>query len=305
VLDNSVVSIANPDVPKAVRAAQKWSEGSDRGLTIGAATFMCVMMTVFIHETDSASNFLSTALVGALAAVTGALAVATGIAKFHYLRHSRAGDIIVTRQYFLTVWDELCAEHNVKLNANERAAQINSLFAAAVDVQADVTTRASAVDDGNLTEEHLIAEARIRLRLLREVKNLQAIMDARRQLDALAPTGDEPWASAEEISKQVEILRARKKSAVGTESWQPDWAVPPGEVLVEALEERMMTIADLATATGLPVDTLTEITEQNGRVTENVAAKLESALGIVAGFWVTMDRHWGEHLARKKSEFEG
>ena len=31
-----------------------------------------------------------------------------------------------------------------------------------------------------------------------------------------------------------------------TSSWRPDWAVPPGETLLEALQDREMTQSELA-----------------------------------------------------------
>ena len=42
-------------------------------------------------------------------------------------------------------------------------------------------------------------------------------------------------------------------------AWQPDWAVPPGEILAEALVDRGMTQSELARRMDRPVKTINEI----------------------------------------------
>ena len=42
-------------------------------------------------------------------------------------------------------------------------------------------------------------------------------------------------------------------------AWRPDWAVAPGEILIEALEERAMSQSELARRMGRPTKTINEI----------------------------------------------
>ena len=62
--------------------------------------------------------------------------------------------------------------------------------------------------------------------------------------------------------------------------WNPTWAVSPGEVLVEALEERDMTQAELARRMARPLKTISEIATGKAAITPETAIQLERALGI-------------------------
>ena len=93
---------------------------------------------------------------------------------------------------------------------------------------------------------------------------------------------------------------------MATESfaWQPDWAVAPGEILLEALQERGMSQSELARRMGRPTKTINEIVNGKAAITPETAIQLELTLGIAARFWNNLETTYREHLARERSREE-
>jgi addiction module HigA family antidote len=87
-----------------------------------------------------------------------------------------------------------------------------------------------------------------------------------------------------------------------TSGWHPDWAVPPGDVLTEALQDRGMTQAELANRMARPPKTINEIIKGKAAITPDTAIQLERALGISAGFWSGLESRYRAHLARQTAE---
>jgi len=83
--------------------------------------------------------------------------------------------------------------------------------------------------------------------------------------------------------------------------WNRDWAVPPGEILEEALEERHMSQAELARRMNRPLKTINEIVKGKAAITPETALQLELAVGIAARFWNNLERNFREHQARASS----
>jgi HTH-type transcriptional regulator/antitoxin HigA len=52
-------------------------------------------------------------------------------------------------------------------------------------------------------------------------------------------------------------------------TWQPDWVVTPGDLLLETLDDREMTQSDLARRMGRPIKTINEIV--NGKAAFGMA----------------------------------
>src|ERR1039458_9830741 len=77
----------------------------------------------------------------------------------------------------------------------------------------------------------------------------------------------------------------------------PDYASPPGDTLLEALEERGMSQAELAERTGRPKKTINEIVRGRAEITPETALQLEYVLGIPAHFWNNRERRYREALA--------
>lgn len=86
--------------------------------------------------------------------------------------------------------------------------------------------------------------------------------------------------------------------------WQPDWAVPPGEILAEALQDRGMSQSELARRMDRPVKTINEIVNGKASITPDTAIQLERALGISARLWNGLEANYREQLARQRAELE-
>ncbi len=79
----------------------------------------------------------------------------------------------------------------------------------------------------------------------------------------------------------------------------PDRVSPPGETLLEMLEERGMSQAELAGRTGRPKKTINEIIKGKASITPATALQLEHVLGAPASFWNNREQHYRESLARQ------
>jgi addiction module HigA family antidote len=91
--------------------------------------------------------------------------------------------------------------------------------------------------------------------------------------------------------------------AVNSQSgWQPDWTVAPGEILLEALQDREMTQSELAQRLGRPLKTVNEIVKGKAAITPETAIQLERALGISARFWTGLEAQYRDALAHQEAE---
>jgi addiction module HigA family antidote len=80
----------------------------------------------------------------------------------------------------------------------------------------------------------------------------------------------------------------------------PDVVSLPGETLLEILEERGMTQAELADRTGRPKKTINEIIKGKAALTPETAIQLERVLGTPASFWNNREQNYRDWLARKE-----
>ena len=78
----------------------------------------------------------------------------------------------------------------------------------------------------------------------------------------------------------------------------PDYVVPPGEILLEAIEERGMTQTELADRTGRKKKTINEIVKGIAPITPETALQFERALGVPADFWSNLEKNYRTGLAR-------
>lgn len=89
-----------------------------------------------------------------------------------------------------------------------------------------------------------------------------------------------------------------------TNTYQPDYAVTPGEVLEYELELRQMSKAELAKRTGLTEKHVNSIVKAKGKsaITPETAIKLERALGMPVEYWLNLEAHYQETQARIAEE---
>ncbi len=79
----------------------------------------------------------------------------------------------------------------------------------------------------------------------------------------------------------------------------PDWISPPGETILDVLEERGWTQADLAERMGYTRKHINQLIKGAAGITEEAALKLERVLGSTAGFWLNREAQYREALARQ------
>src|SRR5258708_4315315 len=82
--------------------------------------------------------------------------------------------------------------------------------------------------------------------------------------------------------------------------YEPDFVTPPGEILLEKLEELGMTQADLAGRIGRTKKTVNEIIKGKAPILSETALQLERVLAIPARFWTNAEGQYREFLAREE-----
>ena len=79
----------------------------------------------------------------------------------------------------------------------------------------------------------------------------------------------------------------------------PDWISSPGDTILDVLEERGWTQADLAERMGYSRKHINLLIKGAAGITEEAALKLERVLGSTAGFWLNREAQYREALARQ------
>lgn len=82
------------------------------------------------------------------------------------------------------------------------------------------------------------------------------------------------------------------------ERWRPAWAVHPGEILQEEINERGMTQAALAELLGCTYPHVNRICRGHVDIEAPFALRLEKALGISAELWLGLQMAWDLHELR-------
>jgi len=80
--------------------------------------------------------------------------------------------------------------------------------------------------------------------------------------------------------------------------FSPDYAVPPGETLLEVLEEREMSQAELARRTDLSAKHINQIVKGHVPLSPDVALRLDRVTGVPARLWLNLEGKYRERLAR-------
>lgn len=81
-------------------------------------------------------------------------------------------------------------------------------------------------------------------------------------------------------------------------TFDPDFAIPPGETLKETMISLEMSQAELADRIGLTVQTLNRIFKGSQPITYSTANKLELVTGVPADFWNNLEVQYRQLLAR-------
>ncbi|GAB6144211.1 helix-turn-helix domain-containing protein [Desulfocicer niacini] len=81
-------------------------------------------------------------------------------------------------------------------------------------------------------------------------------------------------------------------------TFEPDYAVPPGDTLRETMEALCMTQKELALRTGLTVQSLNRIFKGDQPISYETANRLELAVGVPAAMWNNLEAQYREQLAK-------
>lgn len=78
----------------------------------------------------------------------------------------------------------------------------------------------------------------------------------------------------------------------------PDWVSPPGDTILDILEERDWTQADLAQRLGYTTKHVNQLIKGKVPLTEEAAIRLERVVGSTVGFWLAREAKYRERCAR-------
>ena len=78
----------------------------------------------------------------------------------------------------------------------------------------------------------------------------------------------------------------------------PDWVSPPGETIIDMLDERGWTQADLANRLDYSTKHVSQLINGKVPLSEDTALRLERVLGGEAGFWLSREARYQERRAR-------
>ncbi|MCX5902471.1 MAG: helix-turn-helix domain-containing protein [Proteobacteria bacterium] len=81
-------------------------------------------------------------------------------------------------------------------------------------------------------------------------------------------------------------------------TFEPDYAIPPGQTLMEIMESLDMTQKELAIRTGITVQSLNRIFKGEQPISYETASRLELATGVPARLWNNLETKYREQLAK-------
>ncbi|MFP3892041.1 helix-turn-helix domain-containing protein [uncultured Ralstonia sp.] len=82
----------------------------------------------------------------------------------------------------------------------------------------------------------------------------------------------------------------------------PDWVSPPGDTILDLIEERGWTQSELARRLGYTEKHISQLINGKVPLTDEAALRLERVLGSNAGFWLAREAKYREHCARLEAE---
>jgi len=87
-----------------------------------------------------------------------------------------------------------------------------------------------------------------------------------------------------------------------TYCYDPDYAIAPGETLLETIEALDLTQKELAQRMGRPLKTINQIIKGTAQIMPETALQLEKVTGVPASFWNNAEANYREALARIEAQ---
>lgn len=88
-----------------------------------------------------------------------------------------------------------------------------------------------------------------------------------------------------------------RAAADAASAFKPDWVSPPGDSILDLIEERSWTQAQLAERLGYSPKHVNQLIKGKVPLTEDAAVRLQSVLGSSVGFWLTREAQFRERAA--------
>lgn len=89
-----------------------------------------------------------------------------------------------------------------------------------------------------------------------------------------------------------------------TETFNPQYAIHPGEILAETLEALQMKQLDFAQRCGLTPKTVSEIINKKAPVTAETSIQFERVLGVAASVWNNLESNYRLFVAQEAAQAE-
>lgn len=86
------------------------------------------------------------------------------------------------------------------------------------------------------------------------------------------------------------------------EGLQPDWVSPPGDTIIDLMEERGWNQAELSQRLGISAKHLNRLVKGKVPLSDEAALRLERVLGATVGFWLNREARYRERLARIEAQ---
>jgi HTH-type transcriptional regulator/antitoxin HigA len=99
-----------------------------------------------------------------------------------------------------------------------------------------------------------------------------------------------------EVGAKSDIVRRRFIMTMNSATFLPDWASPPGETILDLMNEKAWTQVELAQKLGYTLKQLKLMIEGKVSLTEDTALRLEQVLGSTVNFWLNREVKYRVHL---------
>ena len=84
--------------------------------------------------------------------------------------------------------------------------------------------------------------------------------------------------------------------------FRPDWAIPPGQTMIEQMEAKGLTELDLARQIWIPAKLVPQLLSGETVIDRELAIKLEGLLDLPMDFWLNLDRNYRATLNRIEAQ---
>ena len=99
-----------------------------------------------------------------------------------------------------------------------------------------------------------------------------------------------------EVGAKSDIVRRRFIMTMNSATFLTDWVSPPGETILDLMNEIAWTQVELAQKLGYTLKQLKLLIEGKVPLTEDTALRLEQVLGSTVKFWLNREVKYREHL---------